>query len=341
MGLFDNMEVVSSFTPDDNFNKDLPTLVFDNPTLTSSSPYDSFGVVVLGNDTSIDNSLDFDTRVKEANLTQATLSSLTAKEFSKFAEENILPKTKVNRDTNISNLVQPIEDIDFSQSSMSSSSTNLLGVLKDIGKNQNDINSKILDAINHATTLQHNSNEILADQNKILLEKNRILENKYYTDLSHQKIIAESSVLSSQMLGYIPALIEAITIGNKNKIEVENIANSHRYQKNVNDAYAFNYNKDDENGIKSQLGGIVTNLASSAQSHSEIAVEHKKLGDLAVEEKLIIDEENSSDFQDIIKEAYDVAIGFVDSLSDTVSDELSEFNIFNYLLTETTQGTKK
>ena len=257
--------------------------------------------------------------------------NLTSREFSDFVELGIEPAVVQKRDNNISRLKSVVPDIDFTLPSSPITSTKLVDVIKEGADVQNDILSETLEAFNHLVTLFQNQNQMVKQSNEIALEANRINEASLLSREGVNKSFVEGIMSISQSLEMLPTLVEATAIGFDNIKSVLNISNEHAYQKNVNDAYAFNYDKDDEKGTKRSLDAISNHLQKSANALHNSEKHHKKQGDYAFEEKKIIDEENSFDYLSILGD-----------IGDAVFDEFADFDIFTYLLENTTEaGGKK
>jgi len=334
MGIdFSTINSPALYTDGVNVNDHLPVITFDDGSeVDNDKTYDSFGFAVLSNNGTMVNGQALKDKVSQSRADKATKLGLRGSAFSDYVELGIA-SVKANRDNAITSLPQVPSDITFQKEPLPTTGTSLVEVLKNAQDNQNDILSVMLNAFNEMTTLLKNQNDLLLEKNKIDLERNRIMDVMQLSQNAKDTVMVESLTSLAQSLEYIPTLIETIAIGNDKQSELLNTQNSHLFQKNVNDAYAFNYNKDDEKSPQKSLDAVAGNLASIAQAHAKIQ-EHQ--------EKQAKDAENNiKDFEDENSlQAKSVFDGFIDFMSGVV-DEAEEVvlgdnpDIFTHFIKET------
>jgi len=169
--------------------------------------------------------------------------------------------------------------------------TNLIDVLKHNGDETNKMLLSMLKQQNDMLKLMKQQNEISHRQIDLLAEKIKVLEAKEVTQRAKSFKDVEALTSIAQSLEYLPALIEAIQIANKRQIEVQNIANSHLMQKNVNDVVVFDedqVHKDADlkakqdmaqnlSGINTTLGSVQGVIAQGNISKQEQADATKKI----------------------------------------------------------------
>lgn len=303
----------------------LPAVTFDNEdSVVDQGDYTSFGSSILSENKIIEKGTKLSSAVSISLAEKANQLGLRGQEYSDYVELNIIPAIKTKKDSAVSALVAPVEDKTFEKPFSQNTGANLIDVLKQTNNEQSEIASETLNAINHMTTLMQNQNEILKQANEIAIEKNRIHEVELHSKDAFNQSLIEGVMSMGQSLGYLPTLIETIAISSDRNAELQNVANSHHFQKNVNDSYEFNHNKDDEQGSTQSLKNISNHLASSATSHASIVQPIKNQGDLAKVKKIDHDEENSLEFLD-----------FLSSAVDGLTEQIADVDIFTYLLDET------
>lgn len=310
------------------------TLFTTGYSLDESSDYNGYGADYQSVNTKII-SPDMKSSQYTQNLVQrANDMNLTAQQFSDYVELGIVPTIKETIESKKENLQTIHEDKTIVSEPIGNSGSDLLTILKSNSDIMELQGGKLIEVLDHLTTLFHNQNQIHSQSNEIAISDHALLQQMRAELSAHNKLTAQALLSITKSLEGIPILIDTIKSSNEAVIEQMTISNSHRFQKNVNDAYAFNYNKDDENGSETSLRAISSGIANIAGSHAQMVQPIKNQGDWAKEEKEIIDEENAQDFLDIVKDKVMQTVGVFE-------DELEDFDIFTYLLENTTEAGLK
>ena len=303
----------------------IPAMTFsDGSVFSKDKDYSHFGFAVLSNNTTLTKGELFKEKMIEAKLVKAEKLDLRGRQFADFIEKDIQPQAEGNRNSTASRLATPLPDKKIVKPFSPNTGNDLLSIIKQMSDDNSESMSKMIESYDNLTSLLQNQNKIMKDNNEINLERNRLLEVSNMRDNATQKIMIEGITSIAQSLEYLPTLIEAMVIGNEKKEELMNTQNSHLYQKNVNDGYAFNYDKDDEKGTKRALNNISSHLASNASATHEIK-EHQKIQAKHAENKIKdFESENSDDF-----------ISFLGDVVSDIVEQVSDVDIFTYMLKET------
>lgn len=235
---------------------------------------------------------------------------LTGQAYSDFVEQDIPTTVSDYHETAVSRLVDPVDDKTIEQPAASIPDTDTLTeVIRKGSENSNEIFSSMLEALDFQNTLLQNQNQMLAQRNEIEAQKVKIMMENQAQETAKNKIVTEMLTSAAQALQYLPAMVEAIATHSDRQAEAANIANSHRLQKNINDAYEFKYDKTADDGLR---------------------VSAKKQADLAKEE-LSVHEEEDGFFAAIREFGTDAAYAL----------GLLEDNIFEVLVDDTIEEAKK
>lgn len=259
---------------------------------------------------------------------QANKKGLRGQAFSDFVENHVVPNVGARSNTAKNSLKNVSEDKEIIATSTPSQASDIVSVLKQSSEDQAQIMVSLVGGLDHLTTLVHNSNEMKRDQNEILIQQNSNYEILANAMMSQNKILLDTLTSLADSLAFLPKLVESVTIASDRHIEAMNVQNDHLFQKNVNDADYYNDSMHNDNGSSRNLSMLNSNLASIAVTHASIADHQEKQAKNAENKIKDYEDENAPWYKDYL----DTAV----SAFDTVSDEMSDVDIFTYFMNETT-----
>jgi len=317
-----------------------PSLTWnDGSTFKEGVTYGNFGSVVLSKDRSLKKGELLKDKMIQAKVDKATKLGLHGTAFSNFVELDITPKVNAKAFRAKTGLNKSKSIVSTSKHSPTSSDGGIVDVLKGNSVNEQKINRDLVIFTEELVKQSLESNKIAVDKNEILLEQNRILELSQLQSSAMINVLSNTLVSISQSLEFIPTMIEQMGIHSDRQADLMNTQNSHAFQKNVNDSFYYDDDKNSAKGSAQSLYAMSNNLASMASTHSDLAVSSRKIEQHQEKQKehaenMIkdFDDENSAEYKGIFDEALDFLSGAYDEITDNILG--SDVNIFEHLLKE-------
>ena len=269
------------FTVPKGVDDHLPPLTFTNQDqIEDGQTYNDFGHVILSDQKTLSPGEAIKEKMIQAKVEQATNLGLTGQAFSDFVENDIQTTVTDRANGAVDALAELKPDEQHVAVHQPTSSTKLVDVMKDHHNSNGQLMEALVNSMNLQTTQLAKQNELLKQQNEIAIERNRIAQSETDAKTALYKVTTGAMTSVAQSLGYLPHLIETLSVASDRQVEIGNIKNAHALQKNVNDAYEFKYDKTAEDGLR--------------KTQRSIAEDHKKVGTHSQHETNAIEEENAA-----------------------------------------------
>lgn len=282
------------FTKSVTVDEHLPPLSFSNEDrLVDGQSYHDFGHTILSDEKNLTPGEAIKDKMLQAKVIQAQNLGLTGQEFSNFVENDI-PATVSDRASAATMALYEVHpDEEHLAEHEPTSATKLVDVMKDHHNSNGQLMEALVKSMNLLTTQLKNQNDLLHQANQASIEANRIAQTSADAKDAFFKVSTEAMTSVAQSVGYLPHLIETLSVASDRQVEIGNIANAHHLQKNVNDAYEFKYDKNADDGLR--------------KTQKEIAGHQEKVGTHAQHETNAIEEQNAaiSVFHDAVDYFFD------------------------------------